>query len=164
MGLSGTSEVEFHDIQGLVQRGYKELPAAEYVLLTVTDANRARASLSKLADRIEPATAPGHDKRDRTSALHIAFTCEGLRALGLSEDTLNQFPYAFREGMATLHRERLLGDRGASSAAKWSWGSTLYRENGSEEERGETDRNLHLALLIYANQTARHRVFGRPRT
>ncbi len=150
MGLSNDPRLEFHDIQGLVQRGYKELPAAEYILLKVTDAKRARAWLSRLADRIEPATAPGRDKRDRTSALHIAFTWEGLRALGLNQDILSQFPRAFREGMATVHRERLLGDRGASSAANWHWGSAPCRENGNGEERWHTDLHLHLAVLVYA--------------
>ena len=150
MGLSGTPEVEFDDIQGLVQRGYKELPAAEFVLLTVTDALRARTWLSKLADRIEPATAPGHDKRDRASALHLALTYQGLQALSVSKEILDQFPLAFREGMATVHRERLLGDRGASSAPNWRWGSAPCQPNADGEGLCETDRKLHLMLLMYA--------------
>ncbi|MFO0697883.1 MAG: Dyp-type peroxidase [Nitrospira sp.] len=150
MRLSGASGVELSDIQGLVQRGYKELPAAEYVLLQVTDVPRARAWLSKLADRIEPATAAGQDKPDRVSALHLALTYQGLQALDVSKEILDEFPLAFREGMATVHRERLLGDRGASSAANWRWGSALCRPNGDEEQRCETDPTLHLILFVYA--------------
>jgi len=150
MGPSGAFELEFHDIQGLVQRGYKELPAAGFVLLQVIDAKRARAWLSKLADHIEPATAAGHDKKDRASALHLAVTYQGLQTLGVGEEILNEFPLAFREGMATVHRERLLGDRGASSAAKWRWGSAPCQPNVDEEGLCETDRKLHLILLVYA--------------
>ena len=150
MGLAGDFDVEFHDIQGLVQRGYKELPAAEFVLLQVIDAKRARAWLSKLADRIEPATATGHDKADRVSALHLALTYQGLQALGVGKQLLDKFPLAFREGMATVHRERLLGDRGASSAANWRWGSAPCQPNADEEGLCETDPKLHLILLMYA--------------
>lgn len=150
MGLAGDFDVEFRDIQGLVQRGYKELPAAEFVLLQVIDAKRARAWLSKLADRIEPATATGHDKADRASALHLALTYQGLQALGVGKELLDKFPLAFREGMATVHRERLLGDRGASSAANWRWGSAPCQPNADEEGLCETDPKLHLILLMYA--------------
>lgn len=150
MGRSSACELEFHDIQGLVQRGYKELPAAEYVLLQVTDVKRARPWLSALADRIEPATAASHDNQDRSSAVHLALTYHGLQTLGLNQNILNQFPLAFREGMAAINRKRLLGDRGASSATNWRWGSAACQSKADEEELCETDPNLHLVLLVYA--------------
>jgi Dyp-type peroxidase family len=48
---------------------------------------------------------------------NIAFTYNGLRALGVDGRTLDTFPEVFREGMA--HRAGLLGDTGAAAPEKW---------------------------------------------
>lgn len=148
MNSNGTPLLEFDDIQGLVQRGYKELPAAEFLLLEVTDPSQARGSLAHLAKIIEPATAPDCDKKDRASALHVAFTWHGLRRLGLSRAILDQFPQEFREGMVTEHRQRILGDRGGSDPAYWQWGSSKDIADGKEQSR--TDPQLHILVLLYA--------------
>jgi Dyp-type peroxidase family len=47
----------------------------------------------------------------------VAFTCNGLRALGVDEATLATFPQEFREGMAA--RAAILGDTGANDPANW---------------------------------------------
>lgn len=148
MNSNGTPPLEFDDIQGLVQRGYKELPAAEYLLLEVTDPSQARGSLAHLAKIIEPATAPDCDKKDRASALHVALTWHGLHRLGLSREILDLFPLEFREGMVTEHRQRILGDRDSSGPAHWHWGSRKDIAGGGEQ--WHTDPRLHILVLLYA--------------
>src|SRR4029077_4134543 len=68
---------------------------------------------------------------------NLAFTCAGLRALGLRESNLAGFSNEFREGIVTPHRQRLLGDFGPSDPTNWRWG-------------GPKNQPLHAMLLLYA--------------
>jgi len=161
--------LQLGDIQGLVQRGYKELPEAKFGLFQITDAARARAWLGRISNEIAKATTREEEKElriKRVSALHVAFTCEGLRALGLDEATLNRFPREFREGMVTPHRQALLGDgdpqRGDPAQRRkaekdsgpwsWRWGAERYVEHDGESWRSDT--RLHLLVLLYAKVDA----------
>ncbi|MCK7624638.1 hypothetical protein MUU72_16280 [Streptomyces sp. RS10V-4] len=47
----------------------------------------------------------------------VAFTYQGLRALGVPRESLDSFPQAFREGMAA--RAERIGDVGESAPAHW---------------------------------------------
>jgi Dyp-type peroxidase family len=151
MTLRRATNVEFHDIQGLVQRGYKELPVAEYGLFQIEEPVRARAWLARIVDHIEPATGPGED-HPRDHAVQVAFTCDGLRELGLAETIINEFPREFREGMVTTHRGRLLGDMGQSEPAHWDWGAQQDATQGAGGWR--SDSRLHLLVLLYAKDSA----------
>ena len=62
--------------------------------------------LPQVATAAPWATAPA-------TAMNVAFTFAGLRALGLPDDVLASFPEAFRDGMAA--RAEQLGDRGPSA-------------------------------------------------
>ena len=55
----------------------------------------------------------GEDKRWVT----VAFTWNGLRALGVDEASLATFPEEFRQGMAA--RAQILGDAGANHPDHW---------------------------------------------
>jgi hypothetical protein len=55
------------------------------------------------------------DSNDRS--ITLAFTWNGLRALGVSEDSLATFPDEFRESMAA--RADVLGDIGANHPDHW---------------------------------------------
>jgi Dyp-type peroxidase family len=84
-----------------------------------------------------PLVTPGSEKPDDAS-FHIAFSSEGLRALGLDEDTLATFSREFWEGMHEPHRARhVLGDREESAPTEWRWGVS----------------DTHLLLLIYARDS-----------
>jgi deferrochelatase/peroxidase EfeB len=50
----------------------------------------------------------------------VAFTWNGLRALGLDEASLDSFPEEFKQGMAA--RAKTLGDRGANAPENWVGG------------------------------------------
>lgn len=80
-------QLELNDIQGIIIRGYSKLPAAHFLLLSVKDSARAKQWLSLIQKEITPG-----DQSPEESAAHIAFTFEGLRALGLQPDVLNTFP------------------------------------------------------------------------
>jgi Dyp-type peroxidase family len=60
-------------------------------------------------------------------ATMIAFGPDGLRRLGLESDSdhdpLSKFPVAFRQGMGSAARSRILDDIGDSAPEHWQWGS-----------------------------------------
>lgn len=126
--------LELDDIQGLVARGYGNLPAACYLILRVDDGPAARAWLRGIAGQVTPAS---HKPDDRS--LHIAFSAEGLRALGMDDATLRTFAREFMEGMTEPHRARhILNDRDESAPEKWRWGG----------------KDTHIALLLFARDDA----------
>jgi len=117
-----------HDIQGLVARGYGALKAAQFLLLEVEEAARARAYLQEIA--ITDAT-----EATEHVAIHVAFTRPGLEQLGVRERVLKTFAREFNEGMDHEVRARSLGDQGDNDPGNWKWGH---------------ETKPHALLLIYA--------------
>ena len=64
---------------------------------------------------VDPAGAPPHPARD--AWITVAFTYEGLKALGVPQESLDSFAPEFRQGMAARAAE--LGDVGESSPEHW---------------------------------------------
>jgi len=117
MTMNESGEINFEDIQGLVVRGYGMLPAASYLLLRVTDQDRARLHLRQLTDSLVFAT-----ERPETRAVNLALTYHGLISLGIEQSILEGFSNEFRSGMSTPHKRRILGDEGESAPEHWLWG------------------------------------------
>jgi len=111
------ASVDAEDVQGLLASGYRELGECRYFLLKIRDARAARRWLAGLA----PALGRGRSVASG-SALTVAFTEPGLRALGLHERVLSGFSREFSEGLANEARSDLLGDVRSSSPALWRWG------------------------------------------
>ena len=109
------------DIQGLVRSGYdKTLPEACYLLLRVTDAVAARRWLAEA-----PITSAADLDRRVATALQVALTVSGLRALGVTDAVIAGFSPEFLSGMAGEDgRSRRLGDVEANAPPLWRWGST----------------------------------------
>jgi Dyp-type peroxidase family len=105
--------LDFPNIQGFVVRGYR-LPAAGYVFLRVDDGARAREFLADFIPQV--ITAERWDVKP-DSGINLAFSYEGLRAIGVPEASLAGFPAEFRGGMAS--RAELLGDIGESAPEHW---------------------------------------------
>jgi len=124
--------LELDDIQGLLTRGYGNLPAATFLLLEIEAPLRARAWLRRLADRI---TSAGVRPEDR--ALNVALTASALTKLGFPAEAMARFSREFAGGMVTSHRSRFLGDVGDGSPEHWHWG-------------GPTTRPVDVLLLVYA--------------
>lgn len=113
------SVVDFGDVQGLVRFAHNHLTAAYYVLLRIADARAARAWL-----RSAPVTTAATVSPLPATALQVAFTASGLRALGIPETVVTQFSDEFLSGMsASESRSRRLGDEGANAPSNWSWGT-----------------------------------------
>ena len=113
-----TEPVDFRDIQGLVRFGYNALTEASFLLLKIREVTAARAWL-----KTAPISTAEELSRPPLTALQIAFTREGLQAIGVAEELLRGFSAEFLSGM-TGHesRSRRLGDIGTNSPQSWQWG------------------------------------------
>jgi Dyp-type peroxidase family len=124
--------LETSDIQATVLRPRPKPYCGEYVILRIGNAEQGREMLRRILPHIAPAdewwvpSLPGW--------LGIAFTFEGLRALGVPQASLDSFPVEFQQGMAA--RAAILNDFGANAPGHW------------EYPFGTPD--AHVALAIYA--------------
>jgi Dyp-type peroxidase family len=119
------------DIQGLLWSGYGTLTEACFQLLRVADAAAARAWLAAA-----PITTVDHLQHHIPTALQIAFTASGLRALDVPEAVIAGFSAEFVSGMAGEEgRSRRLGDVGQSAPTQWRWGG---------------EHEPHVLLMLYA--------------
>jgi Dyp-type peroxidase family len=146
----------FEDLQGLFRFGHGKLSEASYLLLQIQDVAAAKRWLSR-------ARVTSAEKTDALPehALQIAFSYAGLRAMGMSEATLEDFSDEFIVGMAgDSSRSRRLGDVGSNAPEYWSWGHAsapqphlllmLYaKPNGLAEWRGQIeDADFRTAFLL----------------
>ena len=129
---AGRSGVDYGDVQGLVRFGYGRLTEACFFLLAIRDPAAARSWLATapVADAVERKPPPA-------TALQVAFSAEGLRALGVSAAIMEGFAPEFLSGMAGEEsRSRRLGDVGTNAPARWRWGHPGHVP--------------HLLVLLYA--------------
>ncbi|HEY5893062.1 MAG TPA: hypothetical protein VIT91_07505 [Chthoniobacterales bacterium] len=110
-------ELDYGDIQGLVRFGYKRMTKARYDLVRVKNPAAARSWLRS----VPVTTAEAMDPPPKT-ALQVAFTAQGLRALGVPESVIEEFSHEFRSGMTVKSRSRQLGDVGSNAPESWDWG------------------------------------------
>jgi deferrochelatase/peroxidase EfeB len=133
MATTSTSDFQFDDLQGLLRFGHGHLKDSCFLLLHVADAKAAKQWLAEAP--VSPAIQNG--SRPKT-ALQIAFSVTGLRALGLKETVIQDFSDEYISGMAgNESRSRRLGDVGANAPEYWEWG-------GNEKQLP------HVLLLLYA--------------
>jgi deferrochelatase/peroxidase EfeB len=112
------SDIDYRDIQALVRFGHGHLPQARFYLLQVADAAKAREWIAANAERVTHAL--GGEKPE--CALHVAFTCQGLVALGVPQEAIEDFSLEFKSGMVEPNRSRRLGDVEANTPENWAWG------------------------------------------
>ena len=106
--------LDLHEIQATVLRQRPAPYFGSHVLLRIDDAQAGRAFLRRLTPHVDSAAGWW------TAAnpwLSVGISYAGLEALGLSEDSLQSFPEAFRGGMAA--RARQLGDVGINDPKNW---------------------------------------------
>src|SRR3981189_195701 len=111
--------LELDDIQHIL---LTRTPAitGRYEILTFDTPEGGRAWLSELMDLLPSATAAQATMGEADRWITLAFTWNGLRALGVPEESLATFPDAFREGMPS--RASILGDVGVSAPENWVGG------------------------------------------
>jgi Dyp-type peroxidase family len=115
--------LEFGDIQGIVFSGYQKKSHASYMVLRITDAEKAKSWLRTMSQIV----TTGNDHRKET-AINLALTATALTALGVGDGAFQTFPLEFREGLAGSDtRSRTLGDVGTSDPSRWLWGHPNQR-------------------------------------
>jgi Dyp-type peroxidase family len=124
------SALELGDIQAGALRPRPTPYAGAFLALRIEDRHAGRELLRRLVPILDSVASfdPG-----RQVSLAVALSFQGLRALGVPEESLATFPPEFRQGMAARAAE--LGDMGESAPGNW------------EEPLGSGDVHLMLALL-----------------
>jgi Dyp-type peroxidase family len=110
----GTS-LELDDIQSGVLHERPSPYVGLYLLLRVDN----RADGRELVRRLHPVVDSGRPSPEpaRDAWITVAFTYQGLKTLGVPQDSLDSFAPEFRQGMAA--RAAVLGDAGESSPDYW---------------------------------------------
>ena len=134
---SNEGVIDFADMQALARFGHGRLVDSLFLLLTIKDRHEAGQWLKQ--HKVSSATK---EQSPPDTALQIAFSPEGLTAMGLSDDVLQQFSQEFVAGMnGDENRSRRLGDVGSNAPSQWRW--------------GHHDKDcIHIVLLSYAQEGA----------
>ncbi|MFD0396543.1 Dyp-type peroxidase [Kitasatospora sp. NPDC127121] len=146
---AGGVRVEIDDVQSGALRPRPVPYEGRFVFLRVDDRHVGRALLRKLL----PLTSGGLPSVDpnRDAWVTVAFTHQGLRALGVPQESLDSFPRAFREGMAA--RAELIGDVGESAPARWEapfgTGEVHIALSALSSDAAQLERELGRARVAY---------------
>src|SRR5262245_1347528 len=133
--MENSGDFDFEDMQGLLRFGHGHLTDSCFLLLNIVDADAAKQWLKSapVSSAIKTDTRPN-------TALQIAFSVDGLRALGLKESVIEDFSDEFISGMVgDESRSRRLGDVDANAPEYWEWG-------------GDATQVPHVLLLLYARE------------
>ncbi|WP_336518447.1 hypothetical protein [Pollutibacter soli] len=129
--------LELDDIQHyLLTRPHATI--AEYVFVTFKNAESGRNWIASLLDTVGNAKTVMAASDTDMRWVSMAFTFNGLKALGLDEESLSTFPEPFRQGMAA--RAAMLGDTGANHPDHW------------EDHMASPD--LHAVVILFARDKA----------
>jgi len=144
--------LEFEDIQHFLLARTPAL-AARYEFLTFRKPASGRAWLSGLVDKVGTGKSVGSTSPD-SRWVTLAFTWNGLQALGLDEASLATFPEEFRQGMAA--RAEIVGATGANHPDYWSGElaspalhaiAILFARDVSERERCKEEHSQYLSQI-----------------
>ena len=131
------SILELDDIQSGALHPRPSPYVGSYLLLRIDERDAGRELVRRLhtvVDSGEPSSDPSRD-----AWITVAFTHNGLKALGVPQESLDSFGPGFREGMAARAAE--LGDVGESSPTNW--------------EKPLGTRDVHVALAALSPDAAR---------
>ena len=122
-------ELELDDIQSGVLRPRPTPYVATYIAFRIDDRKAGRDLIGRASQVVTSAANPTSPLAD--TWVSVALTHQGLKALGVPEQTLESFSWEFRQGMAARAQE--LGDAGESAPENW------------EQPLGSSD--LHVVLV-----------------
>src|SRR6516164_4499900 len=108
--------LELDDIQHILLTRAPAL-TGRYEFLSFRDASGGRAWLSAIKETVHSAASMRASVDKDKRWVTVAFTWNGLRALGLNEASLASFPDEFKQGMAA--RAQMLGDTGSNAPENW---------------------------------------------
>ncbi|MGH9463006.1 MAG: Dyp-type peroxidase, partial [Vicinamibacteria bacterium] len=115
--MTGEANVrlELDDIQSGVVRPRPSPYAATYIVLRIDDRKAGRELMRRVGGVVTSAADPASPLAD--TWVSVALTYQGLKALGVPQDSLASFAWEFQQGMAARAKE--LGDRGESGPENW---------------------------------------------
>lgn len=129
--------LELDDIQHyLLARPHATI--AQYNFISFSTADAGRKWIAKLLNTVGIASTVLAASPTDMRWVSLAFTYNGLKALGIDEASLNTFPEPFRQGMAA--RAGILGDTGNNHPDHW--------------EDKMTSPGLHAVLILFARDHA----------
>jgi len=108
-------ELELDDIQSGVLRPRPSPFAATYIAFRIDDKHAGRDLMRRISRVVTPASDPNSPLADTWVSVSVSY--EGLKALGVPQESLESMPWEFRQGMAARAEE--LGDVGESSPENW---------------------------------------------
>ncbi|GAA3711423.1 Dyp-type peroxidase [Terrabacter ginsenosidimutans] len=117
MSASQGGILELDDIQSGALFERPSPYVGTYLLLRVDDRSAGRELVRRLHSVAQSQRASGHSSQG--TSLTVAFTYQGLKALGVPQASLDSFAPEFRVGMAA--RADHLGDVGDSSPQNWEY-------------------------------------------
>ncbi|PFZ67186.1 peroxidase [Bacillus toyonensis] len=123
---------DFEDIQAIVLNERPSPYIGAYILIRIDEKKDAIKMLQTIISDI---TAAEYEKSTFMDLwVNIAFTYEGLKKIGVTEEYLNSFSAEFKEGMAS--RANILNDVANSAPNTWdiSFGT----------------KDIHIALVLFA--------------
>jgi hypothetical protein len=114
------SKLVGNEIQSLIFGGLKFRPFGVCLIFDLPDdVGRARQWLRS----VYPYVAFNDGRRLRRNGIvTLALGAPGLKRLGLPDESLATFPFAYQGGMTA--RSRILGDVGQNAPSAWRWGGT----------------------------------------
>ncbi|HEY6325445.1 MAG TPA: Dyp-type peroxidase [Candidatus Cybelea sp.] len=115
MSTDMSPRLELENIQNGAIRPRPYPYVGVYVLLRIDDRRAGREVLRRLLPALSTSTDPTDPSKQ--AWICAGFTFQGLKAVGVPEDSLESFPLAFREGMAA--RAKSLGDVAESAPERW---------------------------------------------
>ena len=108
--------LEFEDIQHILLTRTPAL-TGRYEFLSFRSASAGRAWLSELLKTVQSAAEVLASVDEGKRWVTLAFTWNGLKALGVDETSLATFPEEFKQGMPA--RADILGDTGLNHPDNW---------------------------------------------
>jgi deferrochelatase/peroxidase EfeB len=144
--------LELDDIQHFLLARTRAL-AARYEFLTFRKPAAGRAWLTGLIDKVGTGKSVGSSSPD-SRWVTLAFTWNGLRALGVNEASLESFPEEFRQGMAM--RAEIVGATGANHPDHWVGQlaspalhaiAILFARDVEERERCKREHQQYLSQI-----------------
>src|SRR5436309_2906484 len=129
--------LEFDDIQHILLTRTPAL-TGRYEFLSFRDSTNGRAWVRAIGEKVKSAQQAGASLESDKRWVSVAFTWDGLRALGMDEASLATFPQEFKQGMPA--RAEILGDTGANHPDRWVGGLASQK--------------LHAIVILFARDAA----------
>src|SRR3954449_2240017 len=143
--------LDFDDIQHILLMRVPAL-TGRYEFLSFRTATGGRRWLSAIHEKVQSAAQVRASVEQEKRWVTVAFTWNGLRALGVDEGSLATFPEEFKQGMVA--RAAMLGDTGVNHPDNWVGGlaspdlhaiAILFARDAVERERCLSEHQKLLA-------------------